>query len=183
MQRLIIIVALVSGLSGFAADPPATPTTTNKLGAGVLAPLLDAPRTNARPVTLQPPATARPKFELHDGDRVVFLGDAFMEREQLESYIETMLTLRYPTNKVIFRNLGWSADTPLGVSRAAFDPPEKGFDRVKEHIAAVKPTVVFLSHAMTASFNGINALPKFEGEMRTLIRSEERRVGKECRSR
>ena len=69
MQRLIIIVALVSGLSVFAADPPATPPTTNKLGAGVLAPLLDAPRTNARPVTLQPPATTRPKFELHDGDR------------------------------------------------------------------------------------------------------------------
>lgn len=180
MQRFIFIVAFVSGLSVFAADPPAIPPTTNKLGVGVLAPPAQASRTNARPVTLQP-AAARPKFELHEGDRVVFLGDAFMEREQLESYIETMLTLRYPTNKVIFRNLGWSADTPLGVSRAAFDPPEKGFDRVKEHIAAVKPTVVFLSHAMTASFNGVSGLPKFESEMHTLIQAIEDIAGKDVR--
>src|SRR4051812_13195056 len=177
MQRLIIIVAILSGFSVFAADPAAT---TNKLGVGVLAPpALGSGRTNARPAGLVP--AARPKFELHDGDRVVFLGDAFMEREQLESYIETMLTLRFPTNKVIFRNLGWSADTPLGVSRAAFDPPEKGFDRLKEHIAAVKPTVVFLSHAMTASFNGINELPRFEAQMRTLISAIEEIAGKEVR--
>src|ERR1051325_11711408 len=108
----------------------------------------------------QPPA-----FTLKDGDRVVFLGDTFMEREQLESYIETMLTLHFPTNKVFFRNLGWSADTPLGVSRAAFDPPEKGFDRLKEHLAAVKPTIVLLSHGMASSFDGTAGLARFEADM------------------
>src|SRR4051812_26575488 len=106
-----------------------------------------------------------PDFALKDGDRVVFLGDTFMEREQLESYIETMLTVRFPTNHVIFRNIGWSADTPLGASRAAFDPPEKGFDRLKEHLAAAKPTVVFLSHGMANSFEGAAGLQKFEGDM------------------
>ena len=67
-------------------------------------------------------------FELRDGDRVVFLGDTLIEREQSYGYIEFLLTTEYPERNVTFRNLGWSADTPLGVSRAGFDPPEKGPD-------------------------------------------------------
>src|SRR5688572_13676916 len=173
MRRFISIIVLSSALSGWCAEAPAPPAT-NKLGPGVLA----NPPQPRPPFT--PPAQ-RPKFVLRDDDRVMFLGDTFMEREQLESYIETMLTLRFPTNKIIFRNIGWSADTPLGESRAGFDPPEKGFNRLKEHIAAVKPTVVFLSHSLTASFGGIEALPKFEGDMRTLVKTIEDIAGKDVR--
>ena len=53
-------------------------------------------------------------FELKDGDRVVFLGDTFIEREQYYGWIELMLTTRFPDRNVTFRNLGWSADTPAG---------------------------------------------------------------------
>jgi putative heme-binding domain-containing protein len=155
MQRfLIFILVLLSSAASFAA------TNTARVPA---------------------PAAQRPPFVLRDGDRVMFLGDTFMEREQLDSYIETMLTLRFPTNKIIFRNIGWSADTPLGESRAGFDPPAKGFDRLKEHIAAVKPTVVFLSHAMSASFNGNAGLAKFEADMRTLVKTIEDIAGKDVR--
>ena len=34
----------------------------------------------------------RPRFEFKDGDRVVFLGDTMIEREQAEGYIETSIT-------------------------------------------------------------------------------------------
>lgn len=126
-------------------------------------------QTNS-PARPSPAAAApRPRFTLNDGDRVVFLGDTFMEREQMDSYIETMLTLRFPDKNVIFRNLGWSADTPLGESRAGFDAPEKGFDRLKEHLAAVKPTVIFLSHANSSSFNGLAGIEKFQNDMRKLL--------------
>ena len=56
-------------------------------------------------------------FELKDGDRVVFLGDTFIEREQKYGWIELMLTTRFPDRRVTFRNLGWSADLPNGESR------------------------------------------------------------------
>jgi glucose/arabinose dehydrogenase len=118
-------------------------------------------------------AADAPKFELKDGDRVVFLGDTFIEREQLDSYIETMLTIRFPDRNVVFRNLGWSADTPLGESRASFDPPEKGFDRLKEHLQQVKPSVVMLSHGMANSFKGQPGLAIFEGDMRKLCKAIE----------
>src|SRR4051794_8300133 len=104
MQRfLFVLLALVSGTALQAADANVANAVTNT----------PAIRTNT-----PPPPTQR--FTLEDEDRVVFLGDTFIEREQLESYIETVLTLRFPEKKVIFRNIGWSADTLLGESRAAF---------------------------------------------------------------
>src|SRR6266404_1737268 len=80
-------------------------------------------------------------FELRDGDRVVLLGDTLIEREQSYGYLEFLLTTQFPDRDVTFRNLGWSADTPAGISRASFDPPEKGFERIKEQLTAIKPTV------------------------------------------
>ncbi|MBI1899478.1 MAG: hypothetical protein HYS13_00005, partial [Planctomycetia bacterium] len=65
-------------------------------------------------------AHAAPKpdpFDLRDGDRVAFIGDVLIEREQIAGHIETMLTLRYPNRHVTFRNLGWSGDRPDGISR------------------------------------------------------------------
>src|SRR4030095_7603943 len=73
-------------------------------------------------------------FELRDGDRVVLIVDTFIEREQSYGYVEYILTTHYPARNISFRNLGWSADTPVGVSRAGFDPPEKGFDRITEQL-------------------------------------------------
>ena len=55
-------------------------------------------------------------FELKDGDRVIFLGDTLIEREQHYGWIELMLTTRFPDRRVTFRNLGWSADLPDGES-------------------------------------------------------------------
>ena len=62
-------------------------------------------------------ATPAPRFELRDGDRVVFLGDTLVEREQSYGWIELMLTARAADRTVTFRNLGWSGDTPTGTSR------------------------------------------------------------------
>src|SRR6185436_4242480 len=74
------------------------------------------PKTGSKPSS----ATARvvsTSFELRNGDRVVFLGDTLMEREQYYGWIEVMLTTRFPNRNVTFRNLGWSADLPDGTSR------------------------------------------------------------------
>src|SRR4051812_11828001 len=109
------------------------------------------------------------RFELKEGDRVVFLGDTWMEREQQDGYIEARITSRLPGKKMIFRNLAWSADTVLGESRASFDPPEKGFDRLKEQLEAIKPTVVFLGYGMAESFKGAAGVPRFKEDLNKLI--------------
>ena len=53
----------------------------------------------------QPPRPAPQAFEFRDGDRVVFLGDTWMEREQAEGHIEARITSRLGGKNVIFRNL------------------------------------------------------------------------------
>ncbi len=99
-------------------------------------------------------AADAPKFELKDGDRVLFIGDTFFEREGDYGHIETRLTAAFPDRNVTFRNLAWAGDTPMGRARASFDwnkPETEWLKRVKEQVALVKPTVAFLSYGMTAA--------------------------------
>src|SRR6185369_1392444 len=81
-------------------------------------------------------------FEIKEGDRVLFLGDVLLEREGTYGYIETRMHEQFPDRHFTVRNLAFSADTPLGWSRASFDPVAKGFERLKEQLDLVKPTVV-----------------------------------------
>src|SRR5882757_342314 len=96
-------------------------------------------------------ARAAEPFEIKNGDRVLFLGDTLLEREGTYGYLETRMHEQFPDRRFTVRNLAFSADTPLGWSRASFDPAAKGFDRLKEQLALVKPTVVFLGYGMAAS--------------------------------
>src|SRR3989442_3350420 len=102
-------------------------------------------------------------FEFQDGDRVVLVGDTLIEREQLYGYIEQRLTVEFPNRNVTFRNLGWSADTPAGESRASFDfdKPGKGLQKLKDQLAAIRPTVVILGYGMASSLAGsTNSQPR-----------------------
>lgn len=99
-------------------------------------------------------------FQLREGDRVLWLGDTFVEREVDYGVLESALTMAYPDRQVTFRNLGWAADSPLGRSRASFDWNKSGDDwlkRVKEQVALVKPTVAILSYGMTAALEAATA--------------------------
>jgi putative heme-binding domain-containing protein len=116
-------------------------------------------------------AWAGSSFELHDGERVVFLGDTLVEREQVYGNIEERLTVEFPDRNIIFRNLGWSADTPSGSSRASFDfdKPGKDFEKLKQELATAKPTVVILGYGMANSFAGKAGLPGFKADLEKLI--------------
>lgn len=114
---------------------------------------------------------------LRDGDRVVFLGDTFFEREGVYGAIEARLTAAYPDRRVVFRNLAWAADTPMGRSRASFDwnkPAEEWLKRVREQVALVRPTVALLSYGMTAALEGgMEGIPGFLREMELLMETVE----------
>ena len=121
---------------------------------------------------LAPPAARSdppPRFELRDGDRIAFVGDTFVERDQRYGYLETLLTIANPDKDLIFRNLGWSGDTVGGVSRAGFDPPEAGFEQLRQQLAAVRPTVVVVGYGMADSFAGEPGLRAFEQGLNRLV--------------
>ncbi len=118
-----------------------------------------------------PPRALRGPFHFRDGDRVALVGDSLIEREQFDGYIEERITVQFPDTNLIFRNLGWSADKPDGISRASFDfnKPGKSFEKLKEQIAAVQPTVVIVGYGMASSFDGEAGLPKFKTDMDALL--------------
>jgi len=116
-------------------------------------------------------AVARPDgpFQLLDGDRVVFIGDALVERAQNSDYIEASLTSRFAARRVIFRNLGWSGDTVFGEARAGFGTAPDGFDQLKQQVFTLRPTVIFVAYGGSSSFDGLSGLSQFEQGYHTLL--------------
>ena len=51
------------------------------------------------------------EFLIHDGDRVVFLGDSITEQKLYTTYVEAYALTRYPKWSLTFRNTGWGGDT------------------------------------------------------------------------
>ena len=98
-------------------------------------------------------AGAESKLALQDGDRVLLIGDVLMERENNFGYLETQMRREFAGKNFAVRNLGYSGDSPLGASRASFDPVAKGVDSLKEQLAVVKPTVAILGYGMAASLD------------------------------
>lgn len=111
-------------------------------------------------------------FEFRDGDTVVLLGDALVEREGKHGYLETRIQVRYPEKQIRFRNLGWSADFPTGQSRVSFDwnkGQTEWLNRLLDQVASAEPTVVVLGYGMANSFEGQAGLAKFQSDYKQLI--------------
>ena len=119
------------------------------------------------------------RLDIVDGDRVLLLGDTLIEREQEYCHLELRLHERFKDRQFIVRNLGWSADTPRGTSRSSFDfrDPDKVFNRLRDQIAQVKPTVVVLGYGMANSFEGIAAVAPFKSDMARLMDAIEQIAG------
>src|SRR5580704_4195401 len=117
-------------------------------------------------IAQQPP----PKpFEFKDGDRIVWIGNTLVEREQRYGYWESALLAANKDKKLTFRNLGWSGDTVFGDARAGFDNAAKGFERLVTLTLELKPTVIFVSYGTNESFEGKEGLPKFEKGLEKLL--------------
>jgi putative heme-binding domain-containing protein len=85
------------------------------------------------------------------GDRVVFVGPTFVERTARFGHLETALTLAMPEKELIFRNLGWSADTVKGESRG-YEKPQSGYANLLRSIRDTKPTLLFLAYGPSESW-------------------------------
>ena len=138
---------------------------------GKTSPWGSAPQIKAAPAATVFQKKERPTgpFQLLDGDRVVFLGDTLIERAQADDYLETRLTSRYPDRQIKFRNLGWSADTVFGESRAGFGSVADGYQQLKQRVFEAQPTVIILGYGGAAASAGEAGLPAFTKGLETLL--------------
>ncbi len=103
------------------------------------------------------------EFFIHNGDRVVFLGDSITEQRLYTTYIEAYALTRHPDWKLWFRNVGWGGDTSWLRQRA--HPNEKELFAadaalqqkmvenavgrgLKRDVLPLKPTVVTVKFGM-----------------------------------
>jgi lysophospholipase L1-like esterase len=102
-------------------------------------------------------------FFIHDGDRVVFLGDSITEQRLYTTYIEAYALTRFPNWNLTFRNVGWGGDTAWLRQRAHPDEtklfaanPEAQQKMVEDSVGRglardvqpLKPTVVTIKFGM-----------------------------------
>ncbi|MBX7167651.1 MAG: SGNH/GDSL hydrolase family protein [Pirellulales bacterium] len=108
-------------------------------------------------------------FELVNNDRVLWVGSTFAERAQYYGYDETRLTLRWPNRNFVFRNLGWSGDTVWADARAGFDTAKEGFNRLRELVKSLKPTVIFVAYGANEAYAGSAGLEQFEAGLKSML--------------
>ncbi len=123
------------------------------------------------PLIAAPPSApaAAVDFQFRDGDRVVLVGNTLVERAQRYGHLETALIARLADIRLTFRNLGWSGDTVRAESRGIFDPPARGYRRMLDHVARLRPTVLVLGYGGNESFEGQAGIQKFLNQYRKLI--------------
>jgi len=103
------------------------------------------------------------EFFIHDGDRVVFLGDSITQQKLYTTYIEAYALTRHPDWQLVFRNTGWGGDTAWLRQRAHPDEkalfaaaPAEQQAMVEKAVASglgrdvlpLKPTVVTIKFGM-----------------------------------
>jgi len=108
------------------------------------------------------------RCELRAGDRVILLGDAFLEREGARGAIETALVATHPEARLTIRNLGWSGDTVWASARGVFDAPSAGYARLLDLVRGLAPTVVVVAYGRNESFAGPDGVAPFRAQLATL---------------
>ena len=107
------------------------------------------------------------KLQFRNGDHVLLLGGTFIERAQSYGHLESALNCS-TTDSVTFRNLGWSADTVFAESRGFFDSPEKGYERMIEHVRAEEPNVILICYGQNAVMEGAWDADRFTRQLARL---------------
>jgi len=144
------LAAMVTGASPAAAAEPPAPAVSGSSGSSGAS------------------SASGASWSLRDGDRIVFLGDTFVEREGDRGFIETALVAAHPEASLTFRNLGWSGDTVWAESRGVFDQPAKGYDRMLTLVHELKPTIVFVAYGRNESYQGEAGLAVFRAQLEKL---------------
>lgn len=107
-------------------------------------------------------------WHLADGDRVVLLGEGFIEREGQQGILETALVASHPDMSLEFRNLGWNGDTVWAESRGVFDSPAEGYRRLMAFMKELQPTVVVVAYGRNESYAGASGLAPFREQLTQL---------------
>jgi hypothetical protein len=102
------------------------------------------------------PALAQLPLELKPGTRIAFIGNSLFDRMRDDGQFEALMHQRFAQEKLIFRNLSWSAD------EVALRPRPDGFGDLNQHLTEHKADVILAAFGFNESFKGEKGLAEFE---------------------
>ncbi|MBV6500313.1 MAG: hypothetical protein CJBNEKGG_02789 [Prosthecobacter sp.] len=106
-------------------------------------------------------STAQLPLEIKPGTRVALIGNSLFDRMRDDGQFEALLHQRFAREKLIVRNLSWSAD------EVALRPRPDGFGDLNQHLAEHRADIILAAFGFNESFKGEKGL----GEFATLLKS------------
>jgi putative heme-binding domain-containing protein len=111
---------------------------------------------SARAAAQAPPAA---KLAVRSGDHISLIGNTLADRMQHDGWLETYFQSRFPKEKLVFRNLGFSADELTVRLRS------QGFGSPDEWLGRTKTDIVFAFFGYNESYAGTAGLGKFKKDL------------------
>jgi plastocyanin len=108
-------------------------------------------------------AFAQLPLELKPGTRIALIGNSLFDRMRDDGQFEALMHQRFATEKLVFRNLSWSAD------EVALRPRPDGFGDLNQHLAEHKADVILAAFGFNESFKGEKGLAEFETLLKAFL--------------
>ncbi len=109
------------------------------------------------------PAFAQLPLELKPGTRIALIGNSLFDRMRDDGQFEALVHQRFAQEKLVFRNLSWSAD------EVALRPRPDGFGDLNQHLTEHKADVILAAFGFNESFKGEKGLAEFETLLKAFL--------------
>ena len=109
------------------------------------------------------PAAAQLPLEPKPGTRIALVGNALFDRMRDDGQFEALMHQRFARQKLVFRNLSWSAD------EVALRPRPDGFGDLNQHLTEHRADVILAAFGFNESFKGEQGLAEFETLLRAFL--------------
>ena len=109
------------------------------------------------------PAFAQLPLELKPGTRIAFIGNSLFDRMRDDGQFEALMHQRFANEKLVFRNLSWSAD------EVSLRPRPDGFGSLNQHLTEHKADVILAAFGFNESFKGEKGLAEFETLLKAFL--------------
>jgi hypothetical protein len=109
------------------------------------------------------PALAQLPLELKPGTRIALIGNSLFDRMRDDGQFEALMHQRFAGEKLVFRNLSWSAD------EVALRPRPDGFGDLNQHLTEHKADVILAAFGFNESFKGEKGLAEFETLLKAFL--------------
>lgn len=101
------------------------------------------------------PCPAQLPLEIKPGARIALVGNSLFDRMRDDGQFEALLQQRFAREKLVVRNLSWSAD------EVALRPRPDGFGDLNQHLAEHKADIILAAFGFNESFKGEKGLSEF----------------------